>query len=76
MSWATPMKPMWLPVGSQRGWNSERSHRHSPQALLVTGFQHERLERSLAGDQFLHDPLLVVRMKPLAPVERDGFLER
>ena len=44
--------------------------------VLVTGFQHERPERSLAGDRFLHDPLLVVRVKPLAPVERDGFLER
>ena len=43
---------------------------------LVAGFQHERLERGLACDQFLHDPLLVVRMQPLAPVERDGFLER
>ena len=43
---------------------------------LVAGFQHERLERGLAGDQFLHDPRLVVRMQPLAPVEHDGFLER
>ena len=44
--------------------------------VAVAGFQHERLERGLAGDRFLHDPLLVVRVKPLAPVERDGFLER
>ena len=43
---------------------------------LIAGLQHERLERGLAGDQFLHDPLLVVRMQPLAPVEHDGFLER
>ncbi len=47
-----------------------------PSALQVARFQHERLERSLAGDRFLHDPLLIVRMQPLAPVEHDGFLER
>ncbi len=45
-------------------------------SVAVARFQHERLERSLAGDRFLHDPLLVVRVKPFAPVERDGFLER
>ena len=43
---------------------------------LVAGFQHERLQRGLAGDRFLHDARLVVRMQHLAPVEHDGFLER
>ena len=44
--------------------------------VLVAGFQHERLERGLARDQFLQDARQVVRMQHLAPVERDGFLER
>ena len=43
---------------------------------LVAGFQHERLERGLARDQFLQDARQVVRMQHLAPVEHDGFLER
>ena len=54
-----------------------RSH-PSPVAasVAVAGFQRERLERGLARDQFLQETGQVVRMKPLAPVERDGFLER
>ena len=43
---------------------------------LVAGLQHERFQRGLAGDRFLHDARLVVRMQPLAPVEHDGLLER
>ena len=45
-------------------------------SVAVACFQHERLERRLAGDRFLQDALLVVRVKGLAPVEHDGFLER
>ena len=43
---------------------------------LVAGLQHERFQRGFAGDRFLHDAGLVVRMQHLAPVERDRLLER
>ena len=43
---------------------------------LVAGLQHERFQCGFAGDRFLHDAGLVVRMQYLAPVEHDRLLER
>ena len=75
MSWATPMKPICLPVGSQRGCDSERSQRHSSAGIAVARLQHERLQRGFAAHLLLQDVRQILRMQRLAPVEHHGLLE-
>jgi hypothetical protein len=49
-----------------------RSH-PAPYAVgpAISRFQHERLERGLAGDTLAHQPALIVGVKNFAPVEHD-----
>ena len=74
MSWATPMKPICFPVGSQRGCDSDRIQRHCPSARRYRPSSTNGFSVASPGNALLHDAVHVIRMQDFPPVERQPFV--